>query len=390
MSTGARRRYGLATRLLLAQVVVLLASLLTAGLVALLLGPSLFHAHVLQVRPVWDPAELEHIEQGFRDASFVALSAGLLISLACAVGVTWWLTRGMQRTLDALTTAAAEVSRGHLSARVASAGGGAELDTLAGAFNLMAGQLEATEATRRRLLSDLAHELRTPISTIQLCCEGLSDGVLQWDEGTERILTEHTARLARLAGDIDDVSRAEEGRLELNPTSIAVSELVCSAVQAQQDAFAQLGVTLTGEPHQAGEAVVVVDVHRLRQVLDNLLRNALRHTSAGGAVVVSARRAGEVVEVIVTDSGDGISAEQLPHVFERFYRGDTARDRDHGGSGIGLTISRAIADAHGGSLTASSAGPGRGSSFTLRLPVPARQGLPDQVPPDADDRSSQR
>jgi signal transduction histidine kinase len=373
MSTGARRRYGLATRLLLAQVVVLLASLLTAGLVALLLGPSLFHAHVLQVRAVWDPAELEHIEQGFRDASFVALSAGLLISLACAVGVTWWLTRGMQRTLDALTTAAAEVSRGHLSARVASAGGGAELDTLAGAFNLMAGQLEQTEATRRRLLSDLAHELRTPISTIQLCCEGLSDGVLQWDEGTERILTEHTARLARLAGDIDEVSRAEEGRLELDLAPVRAKDLVSSAVQRQADAFARAKVRLTGEHGNAGDAVVHVDAHRLGQVMDNLLRNAVRHTPPGGTVVVSAARAGEEVHLSVTDSGDGIPAEQLGHVFERFYRGDTARDRDHGGSGIGLTISRAIADAHGGSLTASSDGPGHGSTFTLRLPLLTRQ-----------------
>lgn len=369
MSSRGSRRYGLATRLLLAQVVVLLASLLTAGLVALLVGPSLFHAHVLQVRAVWDPAELRHVEQGFRDASFVALSAGLLISMACAVVVTWWITRGMQRTLDALTTAAAEVSRGHLSARVASAGGGAELETLAGVFNLMAGQLEATEATRRRLLSDLAHELRTPISTIQLCCEALSDGVLQWDEDTERILTEHTARLARLAGDIDDVSRAEEGRLELDLAPVAVGHIVRSAVEGHHDAFARAGVRLTGEHRSAADAGVQVDIHRLGQVLDNLLRNALRHTPPGGTVVVSAERAGDEVLVTITDSGDGIPAEQLPHVFERFYRGDTARDRDHGGSGIGLTISRAIADAHGGSLTASSAGPGRGSVFTLRLPL---------------------
>ena len=385
MSTRAGRgRRGLATRLLLAQVVVLLASLLTAGLVALLVGPSLFHAHVLQVRPVWDPAELEHIERGFREASFVALSAGLLISLGCAIAVTWWMTRGMQRTLDALTTAASEVSRGHLSSRVSSAGGGAELDTLAGAFNLMAGQLEQTEATRRRLLSDLAHELRTPISTIQLYCEGLSDGVIQWDEATERVLAEHTARLARLAGDIDDVSRAEEGRLELNLSPVLVTDLVASTVQRQQDVFAAAGVRLTGEYRTAGDAVVHVDTERLGQVLDNLLRNALRHTPPGGAVVVSALRAGEEVQVTVTDSGDGIPAEQLSHVFERFYRGDTARDRDHGGSGIGLTISRAIADAHGGSLTASSEGRGRGSSFTLRLPVRARQ---RSVPAHGTDRS---
>ncbi len=369
MRTGARGSgHGLATRLLLAQVVVLLASLLTAGLVALLLGPGLFHAHMLQVRTVWDAEELEHIERGFGQASFVALTAGLLISLGCAIAVNWWMTRGMQRTLDALTTAAAEVSRGHLSARVASAGGGAELATLAGAFNLMAGQLEQTEATRRRLLSDLAHELRTPISTIQLCCEGLSDGVLEWDEGTERVLTEHAARLARLAGDIDDVSRAEEGRLELELSAVEVGDLIASAVASHQDAYRRAGVHLSGERRTADEAVVQVDPHRLSQVMDNLLRNALRHTPRGGTVVVSARRAGKEVHISVTDSGEGIPADQLTHVFERFYRGDTARDRDHGGSGIGLTISRAIADAHGGSLTADSAGRGHGASFSISLP----------------------
>lgn len=370
MSARARRGHGLTTRLLLAQVLVLLASLLTAGLVALLVGPSLFHQHMLQVRPVWNPPELAHIEQGFRDASFVALGAGLLISLVCAAVVTWWMTRGMQRTLDALTTAAAQVSRGHLSARVTSSGGGAELETLAAAFNLMAGQLQQTEATRRRLLSDLAHELRTPISTIRLYCEGLSDGVVQWDESTERVLGESTARLARLAEDIDEVSRAEEGRLELDPSPIPVRELVTSAVQAQHDIFARAGVRLQAKARRGGDAMVTVDPRRLGQVMDNLLRNALRHTPPrGGTVVVSAERVGAEARITVADSGDGIPADQLPHVFERFYRGDTARDRDHGGSGIGLTISRAIADAHGGSLTADNPGRGQGARFTVSLPM---------------------
>lgn len=382
MSRGVRWGQGLATRLLLAQVLVLLASLLTAGLVALLVGPSLFHRHMLQVRPIWDSPELAHIEQGFRDASLVALSAGLLISLLCAALVTWWITRRMQRTLDALTTAAAEVSRGHLSARVTSSGGGAELDTLAGAFNLMTGQLEQTEVTRRRLLSDLAHELRTPIATIRLYCEALSDGVVRWDESTERVLTEHTDRLARLAQDIDEVSRAEEGRLGLELAPATVADLITSAVQGQHDAFTRAGVDLTGRPGRAEETVVVVDPRRLGQVMDNLLRNALRHTPRDGTVVVAAQQAGNEVQITVTDSGDGIPANHLAHVFERFYRGDTARDRDHGGSGIGLTISRAIADAHGGSLTAVSSGPGQGATFTLSLPAHGRSHAPRPGGPD--------
>ncbi|WP_289018745.1 HAMP domain-containing sensor histidine kinase [uncultured Ornithinimicrobium sp.] len=287
--------------------------------------------------------------------------------------MTWWVTRGMQRTLDALTTVASEVLHGHLSARVTSAGGGAELDTLAGAFNLMAGQLEQTEATRRRLLSDLAHELRTPISTIQLYCEGLGDGVLQWDLATERVLTENTARLARLAGDLDDVSRAEEGRLVFDLAPVTVGELIHSAVASHEDGFAHEGVQLIADPGPAHDTVLEVDANRLGQVLDNLLRNAQRHTPPGGTVVISAGLTGDEVRISVTDDGDGIPAQHLPHVFERFYRGDPARDRDRGGSGIGLTISRAIADAHRGGLTATSGGPGQGASFTMSLPQPPRR-----------------
>src|SRR5690606_21870511 len=117
-----------------------------------------------------------------------------------------------------------------------------------------------------------------------LYCEGLSDGVLQWDEGTERVLTEHTGRLARLAGDIDDVSRAEEGRLELDPVPVAVGHLLASAVESHQDAFARAGVRLRDERGSADDVLVHVDVHRVRQVLDNLLRNALRHTPPEGTV----------------------------------------------------------------------------------------------------------
>ena len=371
MSTGSSLpgRAGLASRLMLAQVLVLGASVVTAGAVAAVVGPPLFHQHLLEAGETPDSPQLAHIEQAYRDASLLSLAVALLIALACAAAVTWYVTRRMQAPLDALANAAREVSRGHLGARVGPLGAGTEFDELGHAFNLMASQLEETEDTRRRLLSDLAHELRTPIATLTVYCEGLRDGVTTWNADTERVMTEQTERLARLAADLDDISRAEEGRMALELAPTPVRELLWSAAQARREAFARQGVELDVRADASADVHVEADPRRVGQVLDNLLANALRHTPQGGAVQLFARGVHDAVEIVVADTGDGMSEDQLPHVFERFYRGDTARDRDRGGSGLGLTISRAIADAHGGSLVADSPGPGQGSTFTLMLPV---------------------
>ena len=371
MSTGSSSsgRGGLASRLMLAQVLVLGASVVTAAVVAAIVGPPLFHEHLLEAGLAPDSPLLAHVEQAYRDASLVSLAVALVISLACAAAVTWYVTRRMQAPLGALSNAAREVSRGHFGARVGPLGAGTEFDELRQAFNLMASQLEQTEDTRRRLLSDLAHELRTPIATLTVYCEGLRDGVTTWSAETERVMTDQTERLARLAADLDDVSRAEEGRLTLELSATPVRELIWSGAQAKREAFARQGVKLDVRAAEAPDVRVQADSRRVGQVLDNLLGNALRHTPRGGAVQLFARAVTEAVEIVVADTGDGMSADQLPHVFERFYRGDTARDRDRAGSGLGLTISRAIADAHGGSLVASSPGPGRGSTFILTLPV---------------------
>jgi signal transduction histidine kinase len=354
---------------MLAQVLVLGASVVTAGAVAAIVGPPLFHQHLLEAGQVPDSPQLAHIEQAYRDASLVSLAVALVIALVCAAAVTWYVTRRLQAPLGALASAAREVSRGHLGARVGPLGAGTEFDELGHAFNLMASQLEQTEDTRRRLLSDLAHELRTPIATLTVYCEGLRDGVTTWNAETERVMTEQTERLARLAADLDEVSRAEEGRLAMDLSPTPVRELIWSAAQAKREAFARQGVELDVRADTAPDVTVAADPRRVGQVLDNLLANALRHTPPGGSVRLFARAVHDAVEIVVADTGDGMSTDQLPHVFERFYRGDTARDRERGGSGLGLTISRAIADAHRGSLVASSPGPGQGSTFTLALPL---------------------
>jgi len=164
------------------------------------------------------------------------------------------------------------------------------------------------------------------------------------------------------------VSRAEEGRLDLRPVPQPTAEVLRAAAQSNHAAFTEKGVAL--EVHEPDPALQVsVDPERFAQVLANLLNNARRHTPTGGTVTLAATRLADGVAFTVTDTGDGIPADQLPHVFERFYRGDQARDRERQGSGIGLTISRAIVTAHGGTLTASSPGLGGGSTFTALVPA---------------------
>ena len=165
--------------------------------------------------------------------------------------------------------------------------------------------------------------------------------------------------------DINDVSRAEEGRIGLDRTTEPVAELLHAAAEAHREAYAAKGVAL---PLDADPGLAVdVDRQRMGQVLGNLLTNALRHTPPGGRVTLEARQGPSKVTLRVADTGEGISPEHLPHIFERFYRGDTARDRDHGGSGVGLAISRALVQAHGGTLTATSTT--AGATFTIDLPT---------------------
>ena len=368
------QRRSLATRLLVAQGVVVAAAILTAALVATFVGPPLFHEHLVEAgHPAGSP-ELDHIEQAYTSANTIALGAALLIALTAGVAVTWYVARRVTEPLTDLADAASRLSRGDYSARVRARSGGLELEALADTFDHVAERLQTTEDTRRRLLADLAHEMRTPLATIEAYLDGLEDGVAAWDDETARVLRDQTRRLVRLSQDLGEVSNAEEGRLDLRLRSVDVAELIATATSGLQAEYAGKGVTLDASVLQALESagshpVVEGDRQRLLQLLTNLLTNALRHTSAGGKVSVTARHTDGMVSLEVADTGDGIPADQLAHVFERFYRGDTARDRDSGGSGIGLTIARSIARAHHGTLTAQSAGVGQGTTLRLTLPL---------------------
>jgi signal transduction histidine kinase len=373
--SGHRGRPGLAARLFAAQLLVIVAGSLTLALTALAVAPGLFRIHARRAFTVLPAAATEHLEQGFQDAMLLALGIAAAVSLVIALAATWLLAQRLVRPIRTLAHAAERIGAGSYHARVPMPTAGDELSALSGAFNQMAQALESTERRRQALLADLAHELRTPLATLEGYVEGLADEVVNADQEAWTVLGAELVRLRRLVEDLETVSRAEERQLDLRLGPVDPGALVTRAVQAAEPAYKAKDVALRASIEHA-LPLVSADSDRLGEVLGNLLGNALRHTPAGGWVRVSARQDGNQPELSVADSGEGIPPELLGRVFERFFRVDPARTRNRdGGSGLGLTISRAIVEAHGGRMWAESAGLGRGARFVIRLPtIPRRTG----------------
>jgi len=218
------------------------------------------------------------------------------------------------------------------------------------------------------LIGDVAHELRTPLTALAGYLEGLLDGLFPAEPETFNAMAQELRRLRRLIDDLQDLSRVEAGQISLNLAPQPLVPLVRQAVTALQPQAESKGVSLAFAPPQVAPEVLV-DADRAVQIAHNLIGNAIRYTPEGGTITVSVGVAGRQAEVVVADTGIGIPAEVLPYIFERFYRVDSSRSRQSGGSGIGLTISRYLAWAMGGELVAASAGPGAGSTFTLSLPL---------------------
>ena len=365
-----RRGAGLGTRILAALIVVLCVAAVTAWLVALLIGPLIFHDHMLMVEGANpEPEVITHAEEAFDAAWTLTLAVALLAAFATSVIVTLFLVRRLISPISTVRGAVSKVTDGDYTARVPEVSMGAEFTELMDAFNAMASKLDQTESTRKRLLSDLAHEMRTPVATVDGYLEAMQDGVAHADDETLVMLREQTARLTRLAEDVSLVSAAEERHLSLQPAPARVGELLAAAEAQTSGRYREKGVhLLIGATAQSQDIVVGVDGGRIGQVLTNLLDNALHHTDPGDEVTLRAGHSATSVTIEVADTGHGIAMEHLPHVFERFYRVDAARDRQHGGSGIGLAIVRSIVTAHGGTVRAHSDGPGTGAVFTVELP----------------------
>lgn len=364
---GARwRSTGFGPRLLLAQVLVILAGSSTLLGVALLLAPGLFRTHIDRtVGPI--PEELEgHLQEAFARATLTSLAVGVLAAVLTGLAVSWYVARRVVGPITAMAQAASDVASGDYSARVTQSGLGAEFDAVGRSFNQMAREIAATERTRAEILRDLAHEFRTPLTTIRGYHEALADGLLPADRETYATIEAELSRVERLVADLARVSVAEERQLDLHLRRVEVADLLRSAQASAALSFEEHGVTLSCEIE--GDCVVMADADRLQEVLANLLSNALRHTPVGGRVTLTAVCSSNTAQLSITDTGEGIAAEHLPRVFERFYRIDGGRTRSQGGSGIGLAIARALVQAHGGRISAESAGPGTGSTFMVDLP----------------------
>jgi histidine kinase len=266
-----------------------------------------------------------------------------------------------------MTEASRRIAAGGYEERVQEVGED-ELGELARSFNQMAETLSETEARRLRLIGDVAHELRTPLSTIRSTMEGVVDGVLPAEPAVFVSVQREVARLQRLVQDLEELSRAEAGQIPLELEEMEPATFVEAAVERLRMQYEDKGVKLQVEMAD-GLPAVRVDGARMTQVLLNLLGNALQYTPSGGQVTVRGWAGRKDVYIAVQDTGAGVAAEHLPHIFERFYRVDKSRSRVGGGSGIGLTISRHLVEAHHGRLEAASAGLEQGSTFTITLPV---------------------
>jgi two-component system sensor histidine kinase BaeS len=363
----ARLSGSLSAKLLAGQLLVVLAGAGTLLLVALSLGPGIFHHHVRDALGYVPPDVGRHLDMAFNDATLISLGVAVGAAVATALMLSWIVSTRVVRPVRALAHAAQRIATGAYHARVP-ARGTDELAQLAGAFNEMASSLQRAEDIRRQLLADVAHELRTPLATVESYLEALADGVLPADAENWSAIRAETHRLNRLVDDLQRVSRAEAHQLDLHPTRAQPTELVNDAAKAAAPAYAAKRVELQLDS-QPLLPTVEVDRERIAEVLANLLSNALRHTPAGGHVVISARHDHKHVEIGVADNGEGIPPEHLDRVFERFYRIDSARTRASGGTGIGLAIVRAIVEAHNGTVTATSQGTAHGTTFTIRLPT---------------------
>lgn len=312
----------------------------------------------------WNPSPLE--ANFLRTVNSAALISALVaVLLALTLGSL--LALGLTRSLRELTEATQDLARGQLGRQVP-VHSDDELGELAASFNRMSLDLANLTQARRQMTADIAHDLRSPLSVIAGYAEALNDGKLPGTPETYTILYRETRHLSRLVEDLRTLSLADAGELTLNRIPTQPGWLLEQAAARHLVTAEQKGLTLRVEVAHNLPAVDV-DPERMAQVFDNLLLNAFRYTPAGGAVVLRASAAPGGVQFQVQDSGSGIAPEDLPHIFNRFYRGDKSRQQN-GESGLGLAIARSIVEAHGGSIGVQSA-PAAGSTFTVRIQAPA-------------------
>lgn len=385
----SRFRGGVARTLLLSYLLVIVVGVVTLVVAAQAVGPAFFAASMARMMrahgaggmmgpgtDTTDTPMTPYLRVAFRDALTAALLAATGAATLAALLVGALLSHQIVRPVRRLLGATRRIAAGHYAERipVGPAGAGDELGHLAVSFNAMAAALEETERRRLALVGDVAHEIRTPLATLEASLEGLLDGVVEPSPQTWATLHDEVGRLRRLADDLQELSRAEARQIPLTPRSVPPAAIVRAALDRLDGQFAEKGLDVACLV-PATLPPVLADQDRAVQVVTNLLTNALRYTPAPGRIAVAAERRGDTVAITVTDSGVGLAPAHLAHLFERFYRVDRSRSRALGGTGIGLTIAKALVEAMGGQIWAESAGLGCGSVFTVTLPLAHRSSL---------------
>jgi len=359
----------LTVRLVVSHVLVALLGGVATFVVVRLLTPALFEQMGMGGGgPMMGQGAQGSVRTQVTDAVTQALWVGLAVGLLAAAGLGVFAAGRLVRPLRRLSQTTRQIAAGRYDVRVERPQE-AELAELADDVNTLGATLADTEARRTRLLGEVAHEMRTPLTVIDAHVEGMIDGVLATDAEELGKVSDEVRRLRRLSDDLSALSRAEEGRLALVLRRVDLAGVVTAAAERlrpqAEDGGLDLTVSTPGRPVE-----VEADADRLAQVVTNLVGNAVRATPAGGSVDVVVAGDARGATVTVRDTGEGLAPDDLARVFERFYRVSGRRgENERGGSGIGLTIARGIVAAHGGQVLASSPGRGRGSTFTVRLPA---------------------
>lgn len=341
---------------------------------AVLIATAQLHASNAMVRHVArfddaigdDPVLKAEMRESFMIAVDEIMLISATVAFLSALVFSSYVARRIVGPVQQMMRASRRIAAGEYRERVPVAGMD-ELAELALAFNRMASMMEKTEQRRLELIGNVAHELRTPLSSIQVMVEGLVDGVLPADPATYAGFQREMTRLQRLVHDLQELSRVEAEQISLNRKLENIGVLVRSVADQLQPQFDDKAVTLKLDLAE-NIPPVSVDADRIGQVLVNLIGNALHYTPSGGHVSIHLDQQGDKLRVRIQDTGIGISAEHLPHIFERFYRVDKSRSRAGGGSGIGLTIAKHLIEAHGGKIIVTSPGLNQGSSFTFTIP----------------------
>ena len=372
------RRY-LGAKLLLSYLIIVVVGVLVLIVASQFVLPGTFSRHMagmgmmngmmngmMEGQNTEQPAGMPQIYSDFRASFNEALGYATLAAIIAAIALSLYLSSSITAPVKAMSLATQHIAAGHYDERVPVRGED-ELAQLAMRFNQMAEKLDQVELMRRQLIGDVSHELRTPLTAIKGSMEGLIDGILPATEETFQQIHAETDRLNRLVDDLQELSRVEARAYELNlqPLDVAsllstVAKRLSTQIEAKQII---LGFELAPDLPQ-----VLADPDRAIQILTNLAANAVQYTPDAGRILISAKPTNGEVQISVQDTGIGIPKEHLPHVFDRFYRVDKSRSRRAGGgSGIGLTIARALVEGHGGRICVESAGEGRGSTFTFTL-----------------------